>query len=131
MNLKEESYDGIAARIIQHEYDHIEGILFTDHLNPLKRRLLKRRLEDISKGKVEVNYKNEISKFKEMKRLVYLLVILLVLGCKNDDKEIINNSTSKSELEELRLMNKQLINTNPKDLKLVYQLGMIIKNTAL
>ena len=64
-NLKEESYDGIAARIIQHEYDHIEGILFTDHLNPLKRRLLKRKLEDISKGKVEVNYK---MKFQNLKK---------------------------------------------------------------
>ena len=40
----EEEYIGVAARIIQHEYDHIEGILFTDHLNPLKRRMLKRRL---------------------------------------------------------------------------------------
>lgn len=64
-NLKEESYDGIAARIIQHEYDHIEGILFTDHLNPLKRRLLKRKLEEISKGKVEVNYK---MKFQNLKK---------------------------------------------------------------
>tara|TARA_Y200000002_G_scaffold383250_1_gene404427 strand:+ start:5347 stop:5934 length:588 start_codon:yes stop_codon:yes gene_type:complete len=64
-NLKEESYNGIAARIIQHEYDHIEGILFTDHLNPLKRRLLKRKLEDISKGKVEVNYK---MKFQNLKK---------------------------------------------------------------
>ena len=66
-----------------------------------------------------------------MKRLVYLLVIFVVIGCKNDDKEIINNSSSKSELEELRLMNNQLKNTNPKDLKLVYQLGVKIKNTAL
>merc|ERR1712078_558247 len=45
-NYFEESYNGIAARIIQHEYDHIEGILFTDHLNPLKRRLLKRKLNE-------------------------------------------------------------------------------------
>jgi peptide deformylase len=53
---------GIAARIIQHEYDHIEGILFTDHLNPLKKRLMKRKLEEISKGKVEVNYKMKFFK---------------------------------------------------------------------
>ena len=61
----EESYQGIAARIIQHEYDHIEGILFTDHLNPLKKRLLKGKLDDVSKGKVDVNYK---MKFQNLKR---------------------------------------------------------------
>ncbi len=54
---KEEKFGGIAARIIQHEYDHIEGILFTDYLNPLKKRLLKKKLTDISKGKVDVNYR--------------------------------------------------------------------------
>lgn len=53
----EETFGGIAARIIQHEYDHIEGVLFTDYLNPLKKRLLKRKLEDIAKGKVNVNYR--------------------------------------------------------------------------
>lgn len=52
-----EKFNGIPARIIQHEYDHIEGTLFIDHLNPLKRRLLKRKLNDISIGNVEVNYK--------------------------------------------------------------------------
>jgi len=62
---KEETYKGIPARIIQHEYDHIEGILFTDHLNPLKRRLLKRKLEDISKGKVDVNYKMKFQNIKK------------------------------------------------------------------
>jgi len=56
-NYHEDVYTGIAARIIQHEYDHIEGVLFTDHLNPLKKRLLKRKLVDISKGKVDVDYK--------------------------------------------------------------------------
>ena len=61
----EESYQGIAARIIQHEYDHIEGVLFTDHLNPLKRILLKGKLDDVSKGKVDVNYK---MKFQNLKR---------------------------------------------------------------
>ncbi|HTB06984.1 MAG TPA: peptide deformylase [Bacteroidia bacterium] len=53
----EESYEGIKARIIQHEYDHIEGILFTDRINPLRKRLLKRRLTDVSKGQVDVSYK--------------------------------------------------------------------------
>ncbi len=52
-----ETFDGLAGRVIQHEYDHIEGILFTDHLKPLKRRLLKKKLENISKGVVEVDYK--------------------------------------------------------------------------
>lgn len=52
-----ETYDGLAARVIQHEYDHIEGILFTDKLSSLKKRLLKNRLEKISKGKVNVDYK--------------------------------------------------------------------------
>ena len=52
-----EEYDGMAARIIQHEYDHIEGVLFTDHLSGIKRRLLKGRLTNISKGKVGISYK--------------------------------------------------------------------------
>lgn len=56
-NMHEEKYDGIIARVIQHEYDHIEGILFTDRISPLRRRLLKGRLNDISKGKVSVTYK--------------------------------------------------------------------------
>ena len=55
--LHEETYDGIIARVIQHEYDHIEGILFTDHLSGLRRRLLKARLNSISKGKINVAYK--------------------------------------------------------------------------
>lgn len=53
----EEEFEGIAARIIQHEYDHIEGVLFTDYLSPLKKRLLKRKLNDISKGNIEVDYR--------------------------------------------------------------------------
>ncbi len=53
----EESFDGIKARIIQHEYDHIEGILFTDRLTPFKKRLLKGKLTNISKGKVKTDYR--------------------------------------------------------------------------
>lgn len=53
----EEEFDGIIARIIQHEYDHIEGVLFTDKINPLRKRLLKRKLTDISKGNIDVDYK--------------------------------------------------------------------------
>ena len=52
-----EVYDGLLARIIQHEYDHIEGVLFTDKLSSLKKRLLKGRLADIAKGKIKVDYK--------------------------------------------------------------------------
>lgn len=50
-------FDGLAARVIQHEYDHIEGILFTDKLSSLKKKLLKGRLENISKGKIFTDYK--------------------------------------------------------------------------
>lgn len=53
----EEEFDGMAARIIQHEYDHIEGILFTDRISPLKRTMLKSRLQNISVGKVNVAYR--------------------------------------------------------------------------
>ncbi|MFM9051720.1 MAG: peptide deformylase [Bacteroidota bacterium] len=56
-NLKKETYSGVAARIIQHEYDHIQGVLFIDHISPLRRRLLQKRLDEISKGKVSVEYK--------------------------------------------------------------------------
>ncbi|MAY23226.1 MAG: peptide deformylase [Flavobacteriaceae bacterium] len=52
-----ETIGGIAARIIQHEYDHIEGILFTDKLSPLKKRLIKSKLANISKGKIKIDYK--------------------------------------------------------------------------
>lgn len=53
----EEEFDGMKARIIQHEYDHIEGILFTDHLTAFKKRLLKGKLANISKGKCDADYK--------------------------------------------------------------------------
>lgn len=53
----EETFKGMAARIIQHEYDHIEGKLFTDKLSPLRKRLIEKKLNEISKGMVEVDYK--------------------------------------------------------------------------
>ncbi|MAX80645.1 MAG: peptide deformylase [Crocinitomicaceae bacterium] len=56
-NLLTERYSGIAARVIQHEYDHIEGVLFTDHLSALKKRFLKKKLTNISKGDTKVDYK--------------------------------------------------------------------------
>lgn len=63
-NVHEETFSGLAARIIQHEYDHIEGILFTDKLSALKRRLLKKKLENISKGNVDVSYRMKFPKLK-------------------------------------------------------------------
>ena len=60
--LHKEKYDGYAARIIQHEYDHIQGILFTDHLSTLKRKLLAKKLSNISKGEVKVDYKMKFPK---------------------------------------------------------------------
>ncbi len=55
---------GLAARVVQHEYDHIEGILFTDKLSSLKKRLIKKKLENISKGKVDVDYRMKFPKKK-------------------------------------------------------------------
>ena len=52
-----EVYDGINARVIQHEYDHIDGILFTDLVGPLKKRRLKKKLEDVKIGKLRGDYK--------------------------------------------------------------------------
>ena len=66
--LQEREFDGYAARIIQHEYDHIDGILFTDLLNPLKKRMLKRKLQDISKGIVDVSYKMRFPALKVKRR---------------------------------------------------------------
>ena len=57
---------GLAARVVQHEYDHIEGILFTDHVSSLKKRLIKRKLNNISSGSIKVDYemKFNIKKLK-------------------------------------------------------------------
>jgi peptide deformylase len=55
------TFNGLTARVIQHEYDHIEGKLFIDYLKPLKRKLLKSKLDDISKGKISVDYKMSFS----------------------------------------------------------------------
>ena len=60
-----ETYDGMVARIIQHEYDHIEGILFTDKLSVLKKRLLKSKLTNISKGKIDVAYRMKFPQAKK------------------------------------------------------------------
>lgn len=60
-----ETYTGTLARVIQHEYDHIEGILFTDKLSSLKKRLIKGRLDKISKGKIEVEYRMKFPNIKK------------------------------------------------------------------
>lgn len=62
-----EVFDGLLARVIQHEYDHIEGILFTDKISSLKRRLLKGKLGNISKGKISVDYKMRFPAQKKMR----------------------------------------------------------------
>jgi peptide deformylase len=62
---RQETLTGLAARIFQHEYDHIEGILFTDKLSSLKKRLLKKKLENISKGKVDVSYRMKFPNIKK------------------------------------------------------------------
>ncbi|PHS63348.1 MAG: peptide deformylase [Flavobacterium sp.] len=58
-------FNGIVARIIQHEYDHIQGVLFTDKLSPIKKRLIKGKLSNISKGKIRVDYR---MRFPDMKK---------------------------------------------------------------
>jgi peptide deformylase len=59
--------EGLAARVFQHEYDHIEGILFTDKLSTLRKRLLKKRLENISKGKINADYRMSFPNLKKGK----------------------------------------------------------------
>jgi peptide deformylase len=58
----ETTYSGINARVIQHEYDHIDGILFTDKLKPLKKKLVQRKINDILGGKVRADYKLKFAK---------------------------------------------------------------------
>lgn len=62
--IHEEEYDGLAARIIQHEYDHIEGIVFVDRISPLKRQLLRNKLSNIVKGKVNPAYRMKFAQRK-------------------------------------------------------------------
>lgn len=64
-NKHTEIFTGIAARVIQHEYDHIEGILFTDKLSSLKKRLIKGKLTGIANGKVDVDYRMKFPKVKK------------------------------------------------------------------
>jgi peptide deformylase len=59
-NSHEETYSGFTSRAIQHEYDHLEGIMFVDYLTPLKRRILKSKLTAITKGKVQPKYRIKV-----------------------------------------------------------------------
>lgn len=61
----EDTFKGLAARVIQHEYDHIEGKLFTDRLSPLRKRMLEKRLTDISRGIVKAEYKMKFPAVKK------------------------------------------------------------------
>ncbi|QMU64700.1 MAG: peptide deformylase [Flavobacteriaceae bacterium] len=61
----EETLTGLAARIFQHEYDHIEGILFTDKLTSLKKRIIKKKLDNISRGKIKAGYEMRFPKLKK------------------------------------------------------------------
>ena len=58
----EQTFHGINARVIQHEYDHIDGILFTERLKPLKKKLIQRRMNDILAGKIRTDYKMKFAK---------------------------------------------------------------------
>lgn len=60
----EESFTGINARVIQHEYDHTDGILFVEKLKPLKKKLIARKLENIRLGKISASYKLKFAKYK-------------------------------------------------------------------
>jgi peptide deformylase len=62
-NKYDEIYEGINARVIQHEYDHIEGILFVEKLKPLKKKLIQRKLNDIKAGKANADYKIKYARF--------------------------------------------------------------------
>lgn len=60
--LHEEEYEGVKARIMQHEYDHLDGVLFTDKIAPLKKKLIRGKLNDIAKGKAKAAYKTRLLK---------------------------------------------------------------------
>lgn len=60
----DEVYTGLKARVIQHEYDHIDGILFTDYLSPLRKNMLKKKLKQISKGQIKVGYRMKFPMLK-------------------------------------------------------------------
>jgi peptide deformylase len=64
----DEVYDGVKARIIQHEYDHLQGKLFVDHLSPIRKTMLRSKLNDISKGKSNADYRMIYPNLKKKRR---------------------------------------------------------------
>ncbi len=64
-NFHDEEFDGVVARVIQHEYDHLEGKLFVDHLSGLRKTMIRGKLMDISKGKTNVDYRMIFPKLKK------------------------------------------------------------------
>ncbi len=67
-NFYEETFSGVAARVIQHEYDHLEGILFVDRLSSIRKTLLRKKLADISAGRINIKYKMIFPKKKKGRR---------------------------------------------------------------
>lgn len=67
-NFHDEVYDGVLARIIQHEYDHLEGILFVDKIGPLRKTMIRKRLNDITNGNIQLKYKMIFPPQKKKKR---------------------------------------------------------------
>ena len=63
----EEEYEGVLARIIQHEYDHLEGVLFVDHLPSIRKMMIRNKLNDIAKGKINIHYKMIFASKKNVK----------------------------------------------------------------
>jgi peptide deformylase len=61
-NTHTDTFNGITARVILHEYDHIEGKLFIDYMKPLKKKLIRGKLDDITKGKISVDYRMSFPK---------------------------------------------------------------------
>ena len=68
-NFHDEEHSGVVARIIQHEYDHVEGVVFVDRISKLRRTLINRRLRDISEGKVEADYRMVFARPKKGKKM--------------------------------------------------------------
>ncbi len=66
-NTHVKEFSGLLARVIQHEYDHIEGVLFTDKISSLKKRLIKGKLSNISKGKINIDYRMRFPDAKKMR----------------------------------------------------------------
>jgi peptide deformylase len=65
--LHEETFRGMAGRIIQHEYDHLEGVLFTDHLSNLRKTMIRNKLKDIAYGRIDPGYKMIYPNLKKKK----------------------------------------------------------------